>query len=648
MHSGATIRQMKFASYAFGPLAAALTFAGSVVASAQQAGSATRSLADMSLEELSQIEVYSATRRIEPTQGIANAVFVLTGEDIHRSGVTSIPDALRLVPGVQVGRVDANKWAVSMRGFNGRGANKLLVLVDGRSIYDPLFSGMLWESQDFLLEDIERIEVIRGPGGTLWGANAFNGVINIITKSAADTGGMLVSVAAGDEERYIAGLRHGWRSGENHHARVYVKARERDTGFLAADEPFDALEDVRGGFRWDWSDGFGDRVRVSGDVYEADAGVRESPVLAHTVDHGGYNLLTEWSRQRSLESDWRLQFYYDHVDYESVGFTQDRDTYDLEFQHNVQVGGRHNLVWGVGYRRLHDHTVTSLPGFVDVLPASRDDEIRTVFLQDDIQILPDALQLVLGLKYEDTDYAASRWLPNLRLSWTPDDQQTWWAGLAEATRVPSRLEADLTFLGTIRIGERVGAEKVRAYEAGHRRLLSQTLWYDAAIFYNDYDDLRTTEGDATLGNRMHGSTRGFELAMRWEPAQQVRLHASYTWLDADLSLDPQSTADPGVPGFHEGLTPRHQFALRTLLELPRKVSADATLRYVDELRALDVPEYTQLDLAVHWRPAGEWELSVVGANLLDPHQPEQGFPFSANGVPTETERSVYARVVWRR
>lgn len=603
---------------------------------------------DMSLEELSQIEVYSASRRGEPTQGAAAAVYVLTGDDIHRSGVTSVPDALRLVPGVQVGRVDANKWAVSMRGFNERGANKLLVLVDGRSIYDPLFSGMLWESQDFLLEDIDRIEVIRGPGGTLWGANAFNGVINIITRSAADTNGTLVSVAAGNEERYVAALRHGWRSGENHDARVYVKARERDEGYLATDEPFDALEDVRGGFRWDWADGSGDRLRVSGDMYEADAGIRESPVLAHTVDHGGHNLLTEWSRHRSPENAWRLQFYYDHVDYESVGFTQDRDTYDLEFQHNLQPGERQEIVWGVGYRRLRDHTVTSLAGFIDVLPARREDEIGTVFLQDTIDLVPDALQLVLGLKYEDTDYAASSWLPNVRLAWTPDDEQTWWAGVAEATRVPSRLEADLTFLGTIRIGEDFGAEKVRAYEAGHRRLVSPAVWYDVAVFYNDYDNMRTTEADAMLANLMHGSTRGFEIAARWEPVRQVRLNASYTYLDMDLSLDPQSTAAPVTPALYEGLAPSHQLALRTSLELSPDVLVDATLRYVDELDTLAVPEYTQLDLVLHWRPAREWEFSVVGANLLDPHQPEQGFALSANGVPTETERSVYARAVWRR
>ena len=621
---------------------------GATIAQAASAGTAARSLADMSLEELSEIPVFSASRHLEPTSGVSSAIFVLTGEDLHRSGVTSIPEALRLVPGVQVGRVDANKWAVSMRGFNSREANKLLVLVDGRSIYDPLFSGMLWESQDVMLEDIERIEVIRGPGGTLWGANAFNGVINIITRHSGDTNGNLASLTIGDEERYIAALRHGRQLGNEQYARVYVKARERDTGYSAPDAPYDAMRDLRGGFRWDWGDDAADEVTVSGDIFEATSGIRETAELVQDVEHRGHNVLARWARGDSAENGLRLQFYYDHVDYDSIGFIQERDTYDLEFQQSLQAGSRQLLVWGGGYRRMRDLVRTSFTGVVDVLPARRDDAIETIFLQDTISLVPETLRLILGIKYENTDYADSRWLPNVRLAFTPRPEETWWAAVSEATRVPSRLEADLTFLNTIRIGDEFGAEKVRAYEAGHRRLVSSGIWYDLAVFYNDYSNLRTTEASGLLNNLMRGDTRGAELAARWEPWSRLRIEGSYTYLDMNLALDSRSTSDPAAISLHEGLVSRHRLSVRTNFKLTQDLDFDATVRFADKLAALDVPGYTQLDLALSWRPFDVWEFSLAGSNLLDSHQPEQDFSFSSTGMATETERSIYLRAAWRR
>lgn len=607
-----------------------------------------RSLLDFTLEELSKVRVFSASRHLEPTQGSPGAIFVLTREDLLRSGATTVPEALRLVPGVQVGRVDANKYAVSIRGFNSRESNKLLVLVDGRSIYDPLFSGMLWESHDFLLEDVERIEVIRGPGGTLWGANAFNGVINIITRHADDTHGSFGMVAVGEEERYVAALRHGWETGTNQDARVYVKARERDAGFASGFDPADSLRDLRGGFRWDWARSETDDLRISGDVFDASAGIRETPALAHRVKHSGHNVLAQWSRRSASEDGWRLQLYYDQVDYESIGFTQDRETWDLEFQQSLHPTDRHLVVWGVAYRRVRDHTLSALAGFVDVLPARRDDATEAIFLQDTLSLLPDRLNLVLGIKYEDTDYADRAWLPNVRLAWTPSDEQTWWAAVSEATRVPSRLEADLTFFGSIRIGDEVEAERVRAYEAGHRRLLSSELWYDVALFYNDYGNLTATETGGTLRNFMQGHTEGVEVALRWEPLPRFRTDVSYTYLTMDLRLEPGSTADPGLPARFEGLAPRHQLAARAMLELYEALEVDATVRYVDELATIAVPDYTELDLALNWRPLDRWELSLVGFNLLDSHHPEQAFASSASGLPTEVERSLYLRATWRR
>jgi iron complex outermembrane receptor protein len=610
----------------------------------------TAALKKLSLEDLSDIQVYSASRRLEPTQNVPSAIFVLTQEDLRRSHVTTVPDALRLVPGVQVGKVDANKFAVSMRGFNSREANKLLVLVDGRTIYDPLFSGMLWESQDFLLEDIERIEVIRGPGGTLWGANAFNGVINIITRNAADTRGGFASLTAGNEERYTAAARFGWQMGDNHAARLYAKSFERDTGFSSAAAPYDASRMHRGGFRWDWdrdtASGGSDSLRISGDVFSAETGIREDLTLVQDVDHRGRNLMARWNRQLSDRNALQAQVYYDRISYDSSSFDQQRTTYDVEVQQNISLGSRHNVVWGGGFRSMRDRMSTSFPGIIDVLPLQRRDEIVTYFVQDTIALLPERLNLTAGVKYERTDYADSEWLPNIRLAYMPSAQQTWWAAASEATRVPSRLESDLTFFGIIRPGDTFGSEHVRAYELGYRRLVSAQLWYDVAVFHNDYDNLRTTEA-ATIANLMNGDTRGVEIAVRWEPATNWRIDAAYTWLDMDLSLDPGSVSNPGQLAFTEGLVSENQLSVRAAVDLPHDLTIDATVRYVDELESLAYPDYTQLDLSFGWLATEHFEISATGRNLLDSHQPEQDFAFSASGVPTENERSLYARATWR-
>jgi len=619
------------------------------MASAAASGS-IEALKRMNVEELMNVEVYSASRFMEPVQASPNAIFVLTGEDLRRAHVTSIPEALRLVPGVQVGRVDANKWAVSMRGFNSREANKLLVLLDGRSIYDPLFSGTLWESQDVVLEDVERIEVIRGPGGTLWGANAFNGIINIITKNAADTQGGLVALSGGDRENYTAVARHGWETGERQHARVYVKAWNRDTGYSADVPAYDASDMVRGGFRWDWGISDASQLRVSGDLYRAETGIREDPGLVQDVLHKGRNLMVRWNHALSAGNSLQLQLYHDHVDFGSLGFDQTRNSYDLELQHSLQLGERNFVVWGGGLRLMRDSTRSQagLSGLVDVLPPRRKDEVVNVFAQDTFSLLPGKLNLVAGLKYESTDYADSEWLPNLRLAFTPTMNQTWWMGASEATRVPSRLESDLTFFTTIRPGALFGAEQVRAYELGQRLVVSSSFGYDVTLFYNDYDDLLTAEAGGTqFQNLMHGDSYGAEVALRWEPTDNWRLDAAYTWLRMDLGLDAASVSNPGQLAFLEGLSPRHQGSLHSLYDLTANLEFDVTLRYVGALPSLDIPDYTELDVGFTWRATPRLDFSVAGRNLLHAHHPEQDFASSASGMPSETQRSVYARLAWR-
>ncbi len=287
-----------------------------------------------------------------------------------------------------------------------------------------------------MLEDVDRIEVVRGPGGTLWGANAVNGIINIITKSAADTQGGVLAVSGGNEEHYIAAARYGWQLTEAQHARVYLKGYDRDEGHADPVPPYDAARSMRGGFRWDWTGDNRDQLRISGDVSTAHTGIREDPALVQDVKHQGQNAMVRWNRQFSDRNGLQVQAYYDHVDYESFGFTQRRNTWDLEAQQSLQVTPRHFVIWGGGLRLMRDHTLSGLAGLVDVLPLSRHDTTRNVFAQDTIELLPARLHLIAGLKYEETDYASAEWLPNLRLSYTPDAAQTWWAAVSEATRVP--------------------------------------------------------------------------------------------------------------------------------------------------------------------------------------------------------------------
>jgi iron complex outermembrane recepter protein len=618
----------------------------------------TEDLKKLSVEELMNVQVYSASRRLEPTQSIPSAIYVLTQEDIRRSRVTNVPDALRLVPGVQVGRVDANRWAVSIRGFNSREANKLLVLVDGRSVYDQLFSGMLWESQDLMLEDVDRIEVIRGPGGTLWGANAVNGVINIITRNAKDTQGALITALAGNEERYTAGLRYGWQTGENQYARVYLRSFERDTGHSDLSPPYDQSRAKRGGFRWDWGDAGSDRVRVSGDIFRANTGLRDlvsvdpvepGPLDTQEVVHRGTNLIARWLHPFSETNNVRLAFFFDRVGYESETFDQTRKVYDFEFQQTLEATARHQLVWGFGHRRIRDSTGVSaiFAGLISIEPAKRNDTLNNVFIQDTIALVPERWSLTLGTKYEDTDYARSEWQPNARLAFTPDSDRTIWASASRAVRVPSRLEADLTFFGFIRPGDTLESERVNAYEFGLRQLFGADLSVDIATFYNRYQDLATSEASGQLRNSMEGHTYGFELATRWMPAPLWRLDFAYSHLRMNLELESGSAASPALPRRYEGLAPRHQATLRSAIDLPHDLELDTTLRFVDDLSTLNYPSYVTLDFGLAWHPHSDVELALVGQNLLDSPHPEQAFVFSSSGIPSEVERGLYGKATWR-
>lgn len=607
----------------------------------------------LTLEELMQIDVYSASRRLEPVKGVASAVYVLTDDDIRRSRALTVPEALRLVPGVQVARVDASRWAVSIRGFNERITHNLQVMIDGRSVYDPLFAGVFWEAQDIMLEDVERIEVIRGPGGTLWGPNAVNGVINIITKPARDTQGALITAGAGTEERVFGAARYGWQTGAGQQARLYVKGFDREAGFTPAPPPRDRADMVRAGFRWDATPSARDEITVSGDVYDGDAAQVLPPAAApqaQNIELKGGHLLTRWQRRYSATESLRLQFSYDntHQGAERVGIDSvRRHTYDVELQHNFQPLVGHQVTWGLGHRRTRDQ-IRTVPAGV-VAPASRRDVSTYLYLQDTVALSPERLHLTFGTKIENTDYSDVEWHPNVRLAWTPVPEQAWWAAVSRAVRVPSRLEQDL--LGGTGFGDRFAPEDVVAYEIGHRRLVTPGFWYDIAGFYNVYDHQRNFEPIPAfpfvqLRNFLQGHTYGAELATRWQATPQLRFDTAYTYLRMNMELDPASAANDALVLGTEGASPRHQLVLRGAYNFAARWELDAAVRFVDKLRALDIPAYTELDLGIGWHPAADLELSLVGQNLLDSRHPEQIFEGN-NGIATEVERSVYAKLTWK-
>ncbi|HEX2641687.1 MAG TPA: TonB-dependent receptor, partial [Thermoanaerobaculia bacterium] len=497
---------------------------------------------------------------------------------------------------------------------------------------------------------VERIEIIRGPGATLWGANAVNGVINIITRSAADTQGGLVSGAAGNEERAIVAGRYGGRIGEHGHYRLYAKSSER--GALAlpdGSDPGDPNRLRQGGFRADWKDpGSQDAWTLQGDLYDGVIG--ELTLQDDRVD--GANLLSRWTRTLAGGSDLTVQAYYDRTHRRiPAWFEEHRDTWDLELQHHLQVGQRHNVVWGAGYRTTRDDVVNSLG--VGFFPTSRSVDLANVFAQDELSFLKDRLRLTLGSKVEHHESTGFEVQPSVRLAWAPDDDQTVWGAISRAVRSPTRLDEDIAFFAgdgqtvTVRGDRAFDSEKLTAYELGWRSRLRPDFFVDIATYYHDYDDLRSQERSAggglpiVLANKLEGQTYGAEIRTNYDLNPSWRLQGAYAYLGKRLRLDPDSTDPTGGQG--EGNDPRHRFLLRSTFDLPHRTELDVWLRHVAELPAPRVPSYTEADLRLGWRATETLELSLVGRNLLHDQHPEAG-PAAAR---EEVERSVYGKVLWR-
>ncbi len=642
-------------------------------------------LAELSLEALMDLEVTSVSKKASKLSDSPAAIYVITNEDIRRSGATSIPEALRMVPGVQVAQISANRWAISARGFNGEFANKLLVLIDGRSVYTPLFSGVFWDVQDVMLEDIDRVEVIRGPGATLWGANAVNGVINIITRTAEETQGGLVSTGFGSEERGFGSFRWGGEAAEGLHYRVYGKYFDRDSfKDMNGNNARDEWEVTRGGFRMDWDVDEDDLLTFQGDFYRGEVGERHLTVDAlvpapattlrnEDVDIEGWNVLGRWTHTFSPTSEGSVQFYADRTKRDIEFASEARDTLDLDLQHRFGVGDRHDVVWGGGFRWTKDRTQDSLR--VHFTPEQRRDSLLSAFVQDEIELIENRLSFTLGSKFEYNDYTGFEYQPSGRLLYKPHEHHTLWSSVARAVRTPSRADDDVSlvqdiappggpplFLGTDQIIQLDGntditSERMLAYEAGYRYIPSPRFSADLALFYNDYSNLRSVEGVgadfvtaapsvivlSTFGNNFSGRAYGAELASQWEVRPWWRISGSYSFINLDLNAESDS-ADVTTEMGEEGNVPTHMFHLRSFVDLPRNFEFDTLLYYVENLSQGDVESYVRVDARLGWRARDDLRLSLVMQNLQDSRHAE--FNDTLLWPSSEVERAVYGKLEW--
>ncbi len=610
---------------------------------------AAADLKKLSIEELMDIDVTSVSRRAERLNDAAAAIAVITQEDIRRSGVTSLPEALRLVNSLQVARQNQRTWAVTARGFNIPTANKMLVLIDGRSVYTPLFSGVFWDVQDTLLEDVERIEVIRGPGATLWGANAVNGIVNIITKRAADTQGGLLTAGAGNEEKGFGGVRYGGTLGATGHYRAYGKYFNRDSLILAdGSDARDPMWMGQGGFRADWKTAGRDAFTFQGDAYTGRIG---EPTRDDSNVDGG-NLLGRWSRTLSEESDLELQVYWDRTHrYIPGSFEEHLDIMDLDFQHRLPIAERHDLVWGFGYRHHADRVENSRS--LAFLPARKDFDLFSLFAQDEVSLMDGRLALTAGTKLEHNDSTGLEVQPSVRAAWKASERRTLWAAASRAVRTPTRIDEDFVIFlpdGQVFVQESPGfeSEELLAWELGYRIQPHPELLLDVAAFYNVYDNLRSQEPPAgrpfpiTLANELEAETWGVELRSNFQPVQGWRLQVTYAWLDKELRLDPDSRDT--TRGVGEGNDPEHRVSLRSLFDLPGGFEVDGWLRYVSALPSPAVDDYTELDVRLGWRASDGLELALVGQNLLHGSHEEFG---PANLFREAVERSFHGKATWR-
>jgi iron complex outermembrane receptor protein len=602
---------------------AALGFlAGACSLAAAQVQTAAN-LLDLSLEQLSNIVVSTVSGREEPLSRAPASVYVITAQDIRRSGALSLPEALRLAPNLQVARPDASQYAITARGFNSTLANKLLVLIDGRTVYSPLFSGTFWEAQDVLLEDVERIEVISGPGSTLWGANAVNGVINVITRGAAETQGTLLALGKGRTQQDAA-MRHGARSA-GAAWRIYAKATRRDGTVLPSGTPTnDAADHAQAGFRADWGPR-GDGFTLQGDLYGGELG----PVVREI---GGANLLGRWTRDLGEGASLRAQAYYDRTLRHHTGiFKEVLDTLDFELQHALRRLGRHRFTWGLGLRYYRDKVQNY--GAFAFTPPNRNLERHNVFVQDEIA-LGEGLDLTLGGKVESNSYTGAEFLPSARLAWQATRTQLVWTALSRAVRAPSRVDREFTQPGLLG-GPNFESEISDVLEVGYRAQPTTRVTLSVTAFRHEHDRLltqRVVPGGVMYTNDREGRTAGIEAWGSYRAADWARFEAGFVRQHQALRLK------PGVVEVAQAQRdPRGWWKLRAAFDLSAATELDFFVRHYDALPANTVQDYTAVDMRLAWRPRRKVELSLLVQNLLDPRHVEWS-------PGAELERGAYLRL----
>jgi iron complex outermembrane receptor protein len=609
------------------------------------------------------------------------AIYVITQEDIRRSGATSIPEALRLAPGVEVAQVDSDHWSIAIRGFAGQFARSLLVLIDGRSVYTPLFSGVYWDVQNLMLEDVDRIEVIRGPGGTIWGSNAVNGVINIITKSANDTKGTLARLGGGSVDQGTGAARYGGSVGKDFNYRIYGMGFINGPEFHADHDGFDDWRMGQMGFRTDWKRGDRDTFTVQGDLYRGESGERVviatfTPPSQTTPDDNAFvsggNIVARWQHNTGEGSDIQFQTYFDRTNRQGLEFGETRDTFDFDFIQHKTIRRGQKLTWGLGARVSPGNFIQTSDA-VNFLPHKETDSIYSGFAQYEAPIIRDRLTLTAGTKLEHNNFSGFEYQPSVRLLWTPTDKQSFWAAVTRAVRTPSRVDKEVQFeifvenlpppvYFDIQGSPTLKAERLLSYEAGYRVTITPHVYLDVAAFYNIYHDLQnygalslaaaTTPPPLHLNivipyaNGVEGHTIGAEIAPNWQITHWWQVRGSYSYLHMSLKDAPGFTDDTGMLlASYQGSSPRHSVVFQSLLSLPKRFDLDASYRYVSAVPAEGVSAYQTGDVRLGWRLAEGLEFSVVGQNLLQPSHVEfGGDPGPLVGI----KRSAYGKITWRR
>ncbi len=636
-----------------------------------------------SLENLMNIEVTSVSKREQKLSRTASAIYVITAEDIRQSGATNIPDLLRMVPGVQVAQINSSSWAITIRGFNGQYSNDLLVLVDGRTVYSPIFAGVFWNTLDVPLENVERIEVIRGPGATVWGANAVNGVINIITKNSSETQGTLVSAATGTYDQALGMVRYGGKVGNHTTFRANVSDLNYDHfPALTGGDGHDSWQAFRGGFRVDSQASAQDTLMFQGSVTRGSAGELvnatvsifppENATLALRDRFSEWDLLSRWDHAFSSTSHTSLQVYFDRSSRGDSTYGFGLNTFDVDFQHHVSWGERNDIVWGAGYRVTSDGTTPGLR--VSLTPGRQRLQLFSAFVQDEFAIQPNTLYLTAGAKLEHNTYTGFGIQPSIRLDWVIDPKTSAWVAFSRALRTPSRLDEAIrlnyaAYPGPMGVSVLVSLfgdpnytnEELMATEAGFRKQFARNLSVDAATFFNDYDNLISVEPGAPyleldpapphlvlpsyFANLAHGETHGVELLGSWKPVSWWTLNPGYSYFAIHEHTRAGSLDTTTAPGTNGG-SPAHQAELRSNVRLPWNLEWNAQAYFVSRLSAQNVPAYTRLDANLQWHASERFSIGLVGQNLLKDHHLEYNGPNSSLQS-SFIKRSAYVKLSWQ-